>query len=196
MPKLRKPSGGVSITRAVKREKDGSVNRVLRAIIRSEWEGGETAADLSRRHGVTTRTISRWREADEWSRENNPGPDSILEYAKAAIAKQTEECRMEVHLAIEDVIVRQKSVSAVLSQMLEETLASAKAFPESKPAKQLHTIKIATEIARNIQLMERKVWGLDTVVKSKSTTEIYDIISETSERTVDLVALPSSDDSE
>ena len=185
------PKGAVRIARRVKREKDGSINRVLKSIIRSEWENGETSADLAKRHGVTTRTIYRWKQAEGWDRSNS-GPDHLLDYARAEIAKKTEQCRMEVHLAIEDVINRQKATSAILSQMLEETLAKASAYPESKPAKQLHTIKIATEIARNIQLMERKVWGLDGEVKKKNKTEIFDIISEATE----VVALQNPEDSE
>ena len=187
----QQPKGAVKISRRVKRERDGSINRVLKSIILSEWENGETAADLSRRHGVTTRTIYRWKEAEGWDRSNS-GPDHLLEYARAEIAKKTEQCRMEVHLAIEDVITRQKATSAILFQMLEQTLAKASAYPESKPAKQLHTIKIATEIARNIQLMERKVWNLDNETQKKSKTEIFDILNETTE----VVALQNSDDSE
>ena len=186
-----KPSGAVRISRKVKRDSNGGVNYVLRSIIRSEWEGGESAVNLSKRHGVTTRTISRWKKEDEWSREHS-GPDHILEYARAEIAKKTQESKMEVHLAISDVINRQKATSAILSQMLEETLARASAYPEAQPAKQLYTIKIATEIARNIQLMERKVWGLDDETKKKANTAIYDIISETSK----LVPLQTNDDSE
>ena len=186
-----KPNGAVAIARKVKRESDGCINRVLKSIIRSEWENGETAADLSRRHGVTTRTISRWKSAEKWDRTNS-GPDHLLDLARAEIAKKAEETKMEVHLAIEDVIVRQKATSAILSQMLEETLARASAYPESKPAKLLHTIKIATEIARNIQLMERKVWGLDNEAKREGKTAIYDILSETNE----LVALQGDGNSE
>tara|TARA_R110000824_G_scaffold9475_2_gene42354 strand:+ start:2543 stop:3115 length:573 start_codon:yes stop_codon:yes gene_type:complete len=186
-----KPSGAVVVSRKVKRESNGGINRVLRSIIRSEWEGGETAVDLANRHGVTTRTIFRWKTEEKWDRENG-GTDHILEYARAAIAKKTEECKMEVHLAIGDIINRQKATSAILSRMLEETLAQATAYPESKPAKQLHTIKIATEIARNIQLMERKAWGLDDEVKKKDNTAIYDILTETTE----LVALQGDGNSE
>ena len=188
---VKKPNGAVSIRRKVKRGNDGKINHVLRSIIRAEWENGENAVDLSRRHGVTTRTISRWKKSEQWSREDS-SPDRLLEYARAEIAKKTEQTKMEIHLAIEDVIVRQKATSAILSQMLEETLARARAYPESKPAKQLYTIKVATEIARNIQLMERKVWGLDNEVKKKDNTAIYDIISETTE----LVPLQTNDDSE
>lgn len=172
-----KPNGAVSITRRVRRETDGGINRVLRSIIRSEWEGGETATDIARRHGVTTRTICRWKTLEKWERSEGAS-DHILEYARAEIAKKTEECKMEVHLAIGDIINRQKATSAILFQMLEETLAKATAYPESKPAKQLHTIKIATEIARNIQLMERKAWGLDDEVKKKDNTAIYEILTE------------------
>tara|TARA_Y100000593_G_scaffold81320_1_gene152113 strand:+ start:112 stop:684 length:573 start_codon:yes stop_codon:yes gene_type:complete len=186
-----KPNGAVTIARKVKRESDGGINRVLKSIIRSEWENGESAVDLSRRHGVTTRTISRWKAAEKWDRTNS-GPDHLLEYARAEIAKKTEQTKMEVHLAIEDVIVRQKATSAILSQMLEETLARASAYPESKPAKQLHTIKIATEIARNIQLMERKVWNLDNETKKETNTAIFDVLSETTK----LAALQTDDDSE
>tara|TARA_R110000823_G_scaffold206898_2_gene337593 strand:+ start:1359 stop:1931 length:573 start_codon:yes stop_codon:yes gene_type:complete len=187
----KKPNGAVSVRRKVKRGDDGSINHVLRSIIRAEWENGENAVDLSRRHGVTTRTISRWKKSERWSRDD-ASPDKLLEYARAEITKKTEHTKLEVHLAIEDVIVRQKATSAILSQMLEETLARASAYPEAQPAKQLYTIKIATEIARNIQLMERKVWGLDEEVKKKDNTAIYDIISETSK----LVPLQTNDDSE
>tara|TARA_R100000322_G_scaffold88880_1_gene55261 strand:+ start:305 stop:877 length:573 start_codon:yes stop_codon:yes gene_type:complete len=186
-----KPNGAVTIARKIKRESDGGINRVLKSIIRSEWENGETATDLARRHGVTTRTISRWKAAEKWDRSNS-GPDHLLDYARAEIAKKTEQTKMEVHLAIEDVIVRQKATSAILSQMLEETLARAQAYPESQPAKQLHTIKVATEIARNIQLMERKVWNLDNETQKADKTAIFDILSETTE----LVTLQSDDNSE
>ena len=55
--------------------------------------------------------------------------------------------------------------------MLNEAMAKAMAYPHQDSFRQLLIIKVATEVARNIQMMDRKTWGLD----DKSNTRVSGI---------------------
>ena len=60
--------------------------------------------------------------------------------------------------------------------MLSEAMGRATAYPHRDPFRQMLIIKVATEIAKNIQAIDRKTWGLDHT-KTTTTTAIFDVLS-------------------
>ena len=79
------PVGLVPTSGRIRKERHGAINSTLRAVIRAEWESGESATQLARRHGVTSRTIQRWISKHEWERSAEDAPSAILQHARREI---------------------------------------------------------------------------------------------------------------
>ena len=173
--------------RIVQKEAHGAINGVLRSIIQAEWESGETVKLLAERHGVTARTIHRWKTKYNWERSADGTSSAILEHARAEIRRKVEQSKVEVTAAIEDVMARHKATTETLGQMLYEAMGRASAYPHKDPFRQMLIIKVASEISKNIQAMDRKTWNIDES-KTKTTTEIFDVLT-TMESTVERQAL-------
>ena len=54
-------------------------------------------------------------------------------------------------------------------------MSRAIAYPNEDPFKQMLVIKVGSEIARNIQMLQNKAWGLDSKTKT-SATAIYEVL--------------------
>jgi PIN domain nuclease of toxin-antitoxin system len=171
------PEGHVTAgKKVIKREAHGAINGVLRSIIQAEWESGETVAALAKRHGITARTIHRWKNDDNWERSADGTSTAILEHARAEIRRKVERSKIEVTAAIEDVVASHKAATQTLNSMMQEAMSRALAYPHKDPFRQLLIVKVASEVARNIQMMDRKTWGIDES-KTKTTTEIFDVLT-------------------
>jgi len=172
VPKGHVPAG----KRIVQKEAHGAINSVLRSIIQAEYESGETVKLLAQRHGVTARTIHRWKSKHNWERSSDGTSSAILEHARAEIRRKVEQSKIEVTAAIEDVVARHKATTETLGQMLYEAMGRASAYPHKDPFRQMLIIKVATEVSKNIQSMDRKTWNIDDS-KTKTTTEIFDVLT-------------------
>ena len=171
------PSGHVPAgKRIVKKEAHGAINGILRSIIQAEWESGETVKLLASRHDVTARTIHRWKTKHGWERSVDGTSSAILEHARAEIRRKVEQSKVEVTAAIEDVVARHKATSETLGQMLYEAMGRASAYPHKDPFRQMLIIKVASEVSKNLQSMDRKTWSIDDS-KTKTTTEIFDVLT-------------------
>ena len=102
--------------------------------------------------------------------------DFILEKARDLIREKRELAATEAEAAIDGVIASQKATSRSLHAMLEDAMARALAYPHEDSFRQLLIIKVATEVARNIQMMDRKTWGLDD--KQVKTSAIYEVLTD------------------
>jgi hypothetical protein len=162
--------------RILQKEAHGAISSILRSIIQAEWESGEPVKTLSGRHDVTARTIHRWKNKFGWERSADGTSSAILEHARAEIRRKVEQSKVEVTAAIEDVIARHKATSETLGQMLYEAMGRASAYPHRDPFRQMLIIKVASEVSKNIQSMDRKTWSIDDS-KTKTTTEIFDVLT-------------------
>lgn len=93
------------------------------------------------------------------------------------IQQRAETATVEVEAAIDEVINAQKATSRSLRDMLGDAMARALAFPHDDPFRQLLVIKVASEVARNIQMMDRKTWGLDDGSHKKQTA-IFEVLTD------------------
>ena len=174
----RSPAGAI---KKVPKEAHGRVHKTVRSIIRAEWESGESAALLAKRHGISSRSISRWISKEGWTRSADDTPSAILQHARREIQRKVETAKVEATAAIEDVLAEHKGASHTLKALLHEATSRALAYPHKDPFRQLLTIKVASEVARNIQAMDRKTWGFDEN-KTKTTTQIFDVLSTMEEK--------------
>tara|TARA_R110002051_G_scaffold15110_6_gene47736 strand:- start:14656 stop:15375 length:720 start_codon:yes stop_codon:yes gene_type:complete len=174
----RPPEGAL---RRVPKEAHGRVHKTVRSIIRAEWESGESSSLLAKRHGISSRSISRWIAREEWERSADDAPSAILQHARREIQRKVETARVEATAAIEDVLSEHKGTSHVLKSLLHEATSRALAYPHKDPFRQLLAIKVASEVAKNIQSMDRKTWGFDEN-KTKTTTQIFDVLSTMGEK--------------
>lgn len=174
----RSPAGEI---RRVPKEAHGRVHKTVRSIIRAEWESGESATLLAKRHNVSTRSITRWISKENWTRSADDAPSAILQHARREIQRKVETAKVEATAAIEDVLAEHKGASHTLKALLHEATSRALAYPHKDPFRQLLTIKVASEVARNIQAMDRKTWGFDEN-KTKTTTQIFDVLSTMGEK--------------
>lgn len=170
------PVGLVPTSHRIRKERHGAINRTLRAIIRAEWESGESIKKLSERHGVTSRSIHRWIKKEEWQRSNEDAPSAILQHARREIKRKVEDAKVEATAAVETVLASHKGASEALKDMLNEAMSRALAYPHQDPFRQMLIIKVASEITKNIQAIDRKTWGLDHT-KTTTTTAIFDVLS-------------------
>ena len=154
----------------------GRIHPELRAMIQAEYESGEKVATLAVRHGVTERTIHRWKESGDWQRSTRLTSDAILERARGVIEQKIQTSEIEVTAEVEGVLARHKAATSTLMEMMNEALARAMAYPNEDPFKQLLVIKVASEIVKNVSFLDRKTWGLDDRAKT-STTAIYEVLS-------------------
>lgn len=158
-------------------EGKGLYGKTLRSIVRAEWEAGETMRVLSKRHGMTARTIERWRHRYKWDRDSTDAASAILQFARAEIRRKVELQKVEVETNLSDILIRHKAASATLMDMLGEAMTRAMAYPHKDPFRQMLIIKVATEVARNVQLMDRKTYRLDDGAgTTKTTTAIFEVL--------------------
>tara|TARA_R110002020_G_scaffold202722_1_gene405812 strand:- start:3692 stop:4051 length:360 start_codon:yes stop_codon:yes gene_type:complete len=99
----------------------------------------------------------------------------VLDRARRSIQQQVAEAGEEAEAEIGLVVKEQKGISRMLSQMLGEAMSRAIAYPNEDPFKQMLVIKVGSEIARNIQMLQNKAWGLDSKTKT-SATAIYEVL--------------------
>jgi len=160
----------------------GSINATLRAIVRAEWESGETVVLLAKRHGISERSIERWKSKDDWDRERTDASSAILDHARAEIRRKVEMQKVEVETAFTDVMVRHRAATATLTDMLHESMSRALAYPQKDPFRQMLVIKVASEIAKNIQTMDRKTYQMDDSKTTKTTTAIFEVLDTMEDR--------------
>tara|TARA_R110000824_G_scaffold120442_1_gene275837 strand:+ start:684 stop:1055 length:372 start_codon:yes stop_codon:yes gene_type:complete len=101
--------------------------------------------------------------------------DFILNRARESIRRKADSVADIAEADIERVIQGHRASSQVLSDLLSETLAKVMAYPHQDPFRQLLVLKVGTEVARNIQMMDRKSWGLDDR-SGKSVTALYEVL--------------------
>ena len=92
------------------------------------------------------------------------------------LRRKVEDAKIEATAAVESVLASHKGSSETLKSMLSEAMGRALAYPNQDPFRQMLIIKVATEIAKNIQAIDRKTWGLDHT-KTTTTTAIFDVLS-------------------
>ena len=139
---------------------------------------------LAERHDVTARTIFRWKEKYNWVRdpEGSGTSSAILAHARAEIRRKVEMQKVEVETAFTDVMVRHKAATATLTDMLHEAMGRALAYPHKDPFRQMLVIKVASEVAKNIQIMDRKTYEMDDNKTKTTTTAIFEVLDTMEDR--------------
>ena len=165
-----------------KKDAHGAFGRTIRAIVRAEWEAGETMRLLSERHEVSERTIERWKAKYKWSRSLEDAPSAILAHARAEIKRKVEMQKIQVETAFTDVMTRHKAATSTLTDMLHEAMGRALAYPHKDPFRQMLVVKIASEIAKNIQIMDRKTYEMDDNKTKTTTTAIFEVLDTMEDR--------------
>lgn len=169
------PSDLAPLSQRMPKGPKGKMNEQVMAIIRAEYESGTNIEALAQRHGMSARTIHRWKKKEEWERNPEVLTDMILQKARQSIEQKAQNLSQIAEADVERVIQSHRAASKVLQDLLTETLAKVLAYPHEDPFRQLLTIKVGTEVARNIQMMDRKSWGLEDRAKG-STTAIYELL--------------------
>ena len=181
----REPRGLVK--KKAKKEAHGAYNRALRSVVQAEWEAGENVSLLASRHSVSERTIHRWSSKYNWERSNDATASAILEHARAEIRRKIEMQKVEVQTSFEDVLIRHRAATATLGDMLNEAMSRALAYPHKDPFRQMLIIKVASEVSKNIQSMDRKTFNMDDSKTTRTTTAIFEVL-ENMEDNVDKLA--------
>jgi transcriptional regulator GlxA family with amidase domain len=176
MVKKEAPRGMMSLGERLPRGPRGTASPELMAVVRAEWESGSTVESLAEKHSLSSRTIHRWKTKEKWKKDPEQLKDYVLEKARAVVQAKVVEASEEAEAAIELVVARQKATSSTLAEMLQEAMSKALAYPHEDSFRQLLIIKVATEVARNIQMMDRKTWGLDDKSNTK-TTALYEVLN-------------------
>ena len=169
------PKGMEPLGKTMPKGSRGRTNEDLMGLIRAEWESGHSAESLAAKHGLSSRTIHRWKTKENWERNPDQLKDFVLTKARQAIEAKVALASEEAEAAIEGVIAQQKATTRTLADMLNEAMAKAMAYPHQDSFRQLLIIKVATEVARNIQMMDRKTWGLDDKSNTK-VSGIYEVL--------------------
>lgn len=121
---------------------------------------------------------------EQWDRDPEASVEVVLDRARRTIRSHVENAGSDAEAEIQKVLREQKGASRMLSEMLGEAMSRAAAYPNEDPFKQMLVIKVGSEIARNIQMIQNKAWGLDNKKTSKATAiyEVLQTMEDTSER--------------
>jgi len=131
---------------------------------RAEWESGAAMTTVAKKHNVSRATLYRAKE--------------VLEAREADAIEE-----LEAH--VETVITRHRELSDKLHGMVQDAFNRVEADPEPEPFKQAMSVKICSELLRNLVNENSKIYGLappkaQAAVVSKPTklSELLDELDE------------------
>lgn len=140
--------------------------------IRAAWEVGESTVKLGKKHGCSDRSIRMRAKAEGWARPEGVKAE-IRRKAKERMSKSPPHDPQALEEAIEErvdataeVIKRHREEAQAVRRLMQAGISEhgkAKTLPERQNAfETLKAAKITSETLRNLHVVERKAWNLDT----------------------------------
>ncbi len=152
---------------------------------RAEWESGAAMTAVAKKHNVSRATLYRAKDEQAWVRTDQVKADKLYERAKEVLEAREADAIEELEAHVEAVITRHRELSDKLHGMVQDAFNRVEADPEPEPFKQAMSVKICSELLRNLVNENSKIYGLappkaQAAVVSKPTklSELLDELDE------------------
>tara|TARA_R110000751_G_scaffold203248_3_gene307696 strand:+ start:419 stop:940 length:522 start_codon:yes stop_codon:yes gene_type:complete len=133
---------------------------------RAEWESGVKMTTVSKKHGVSRATLYRRKEDDGWTRSDATKGEALYERAKEVIKSRELEAMEELEAHLGTVVSRQRLLADELHVMVKEAFTRVEAEIQPEAFKYAMSVKICSELLRNLVNENSKIYGL---ISPKST---------------------------
>tara|TARA_R110000751_G_scaffold48307_1_gene107709 strand:+ start:767 stop:1288 length:522 start_codon:yes stop_codon:yes gene_type:complete len=127
---------------------------------RAEWESGTNMTAVAKKHNVSRATLYRAKEDQAWIRQDRIKADALYERAKEVLEARETEAMEELESHVESVITRQRGLANELYGMVKDAFDRVQAQPEAETFKQAMSVKICSELLRNLVNENSKIYGL------------------------------------
>jgi len=145
-------------------------------MVRRDWANGVPVKTLADVYGMSEQTV--------WNRKTKEQWDLPITQVKASIqeAKEAAEGRViavieETEQSMRGVLERHKGISHRIAGLLDQTVTRIEEMandPEVAPQKVLQALKVAGDVASNLQKNERRSWGMDEKQGASSLEDFLD----------------------
>lgn len=127
---------------------------------RAEWESGTNMTTVAKKHNVSRATLYRNKDEQGWIRQDRIKADALYERAKEVIEARENDALEELEAHVESVIKRQRGLADELYGMVKDAFDRVQAQPETETFKQAMSVKICSELLRNLVNENSKIYGL------------------------------------
>ena len=136
---------------------------------RAEWESGVKMTTVAKKHGVSRATLYRRKEDEGWSRSDTAKAEALYERAKEVIESRELEALEELEAHIGTVVSRQRHLADNLHAMVKNAFDRVEKEPQSNAFKYAMSVKICSELLRNLVNENSKIYGLISPKASQAT---------------------------
>lgn len=149
---------------------------------RAEWESGTGMTTVAKKHNVSRATLYRRKEEEGWQRADRVKADALYERAREVIEARENDALEELESHVETVVKRQRNLADRLHDMVKDAFDRVQSVPENESFKQAMSVKICSELLRNLVNENSKIYGLappksQAAVVAKST-KLSDLLDE------------------
>lgn len=136
---------------------------------RAEWESGVKMTTVAKKHGVSRATLYRRKEEEGWSRSDTAKAEALYERAKEVIESRELEAIEELESHLETVVTRQRVLADELHGMVKRAFDRVETEVEPQAFKYAMSVKICSELLRNLVNENSKIYGLVSPKASQAT---------------------------
>jgi len=136
---------------------------------RAEWESGVKMTTVAKKHGVSRATLYRRKEEEGWSRSDTAKAEALYERAKEVIESRELEAIEALEAHLETVVNRQRTLADELHNMVQNAFDRVQSEVEPSAFKQAMSVKICSELLRNLVNENSKIYGLVSPKASQAT---------------------------
>lgn len=138
---------------------------------RAEWESGVSMSAVAKKHAVSRATLYRYKKDESWERSSTAKAEKLYERAKEVIESRELEALEELEAQVETVVKRQRTLADDLHSLVRTAFdrVENEGPQEDNPFKYAMSVKICSELLRNLVNENQKIYGL-VAPKEKSGT--------------------------
>ena len=149
---------------------------------RAEWESGVKMTTVAKKHNVSRATLYRAKNEEGWSRSDTAKAEALYERAKEVIESRELEALEELESHLEVVVKRQRTLADDLHGMVKTAFDRVETHEEPNAFKYAMSVKICSELLRNLVNENSKIYGLVSPKKSQATaarpTKLSELLGE------------------
>ena len=136
---------------------------------RAEWESGVKMTTVAKKHGVSRATLYRRKEDEGWTRSDTAKAEALYERAKEVIESRELEALEQLEAHIGTVVNRQRLLADDLHTMVKNAFERVEEEHQPNAFKFAMSVKICSELLRNLVNENSKIYGLISPKASQAT---------------------------
>ena len=136
---------------------------------RAEWESGVKMTTVARKHNVSRATLYRRKDEEGWTRSDTAKAEALYERAKEVIESRELEALEALEAHLETVVNRQRTLADEMHGMVQHAFSRVQTEIEPNAFKYAMSVKICSELLRNLVNENSKIFGLVSPKASQAT---------------------------